>query len=268
MSDYNIVKHLQDENRKLNKNLTEVKNELQKVQLERDDWIRCAKHFIRCTSQHAQQQQHYQGCGGISKTYTSKGIDEWYTEENTIKLIEEEHQQKIKKLRDEMKTKFGKVEKENKLLKENYNQLKDKLKVLQDFTAEQQKLRDEMKTKFDKVEKENKLLKENYNQLKDKLMILHDVTAEQLKVVRENVRGMEFAFIGGFFSKFFNLLSSGERRPPFYTNKNMLTLYELRCKHTKTILIPKVKKSLINISNILIKTVKSEKLLNCYDYDC
>ena len=221
MSDYNIVKHLQDENRKLNKNLTEVKNELQKVQLERDDSLRLAKHFIRFISQRYDQEY-----GGISKTYTSKGIDEWYTEENTMKFIEEEHQQKIKKLRDEMKT------------------------------------------KFDKVEKENKLLKENYNQLKDKLKVLHDVTAEQLKVVRENVRGMEFAFIGGFFSKFFNLLSSGERRPPFYTNKNMLTLYELRCKHTKTILIPKVKKSLINISNILIKTVKSEKLLYCYDYDC
>ena len=221
MSDYNIVKHLQDENRKLNKNLTEVKNELQKVQLERDDWLRLAKHFIRFTSQRYEQEY-----GGISKTYTSEGIDEWYTEKNTMELIEEEHQQNIKKLRDEMKT------------------------------------------KFDKVEKENKLLKENYNQLKDKLKVLHDVTAEQLKVVRENVRGMEFAFIGGFFSKFFNLLSSGERRPPFYTNKNMLTLYELRCKHTKTILIPKVKKSLINISNILIKTVKSEKLLYCYDYDC
>ena len=222
MSDYNIVKHLQDENRKLNKNLTEVKNELQKVQLERDDYLRLAEHFIRFTSQRYDREY-----GGISKTYTSEGIDEWYTEKNTMELIEEEHQQKIKKLRDEMKT------------------------------------------KFDKVEKENKLLKENYNQLKDKLKVLHDVTAEQLKVVRENVRGMEFAFIGGFFSKFFNLLSSGERRPPFYTNKNMLTLYELRCKHTKTILIPKVKKSLINISNILIKTVKSEKLLYCYyDYDC
>ena len=120
-----------------------------------------------------------------------------------------------------------------------------------------------MKTKFDKVEKENKLLKENYNQLKDKLKVLHDVTAEQLKVVRENVRGMEFAFIGGFFSKFFNLLDSGESRPPFYTNKTMLTLYQLRCNHTKTILIPKVKKSLINISNILIKTVKSENILYC-----
>ena len=221
MSDYNIVKNLQDENRKLNKNLTEVKNELQKVQLERDDYLRLAEHFIRFTSQRYDREY-----GGISKTYTSEGIDEWYTEKNTMELIEEKHQQKIKKLRDEMKT------------------------------------------KFDKVEKENKLLKENYNQLKDKLKVLHDVTAEQLKVVRENVRGMEFAFIGGFFSKFFNLLSSGERRPPFYTNKNMLTLYELRCKHTKTILIPKVKKSLINISNILIKTVKSEKLLYCYDYDC
>ena len=164
MSDYNIVKHLQDENRKLNKNLTEVKNELQKVQLERDDWLRLAKHFIRFTSQRYDQEY-----GGISKTYTSEGIDEWYTEKNTMVLIEEEHQQKIKKLRDEMKT------------------------------------------KFDKVEKENKLLKENYNQLKDKLKVLHDVTAEQLKVVRENVRGMEFAFIGGFFSKFFNLLSSGEQ---------------------------------------------------------
>ena len=93
MSDYNIVKHVQDENRKLlNKNLTEVKNELQKVQQERDDWLHCAKYFIRFTSQKYEQE-----CGGISKTYTSKGIDEWYPEKTTMKLIEEGHQQKIKK---------------------------------------------------------------------------------------------------------------------------------------------------------------------------
>ena len=117
----------------------------------------------------SQQRQDDQECGGISKTYTSKGVYEWYSEKHksTMKLIEEGHQQKIKKIRDEMKT------------------------------------------KFDKAEKENKLLQKIYNQLQDKLKVLHDVTAEQLKVVRENVRGMEFAFVGeGFFSKIFNLLDS------------------------------------------------------------
>ena len=139
MRNYNVVNNLQDENKRLNKNLTELKNDLQKVQQERDDWFYCAKYFITLSAQGLHQQE----CGGISKTYTSeKEVFDWYTKntKSTMEFLEGQHQNTIKKIRAEMKTEVEKVEKENKLLQENYNQLKDKLNVLSDVSAEQLKV--------------------------------------------------------------------------------------------------------------------------------
>ena len=156
-----------------------------------------------------------------------------------------------------METKVEKLEKENKLLQENYNQLRKKLNFLFDITDEKKtshqntikKLRGEMKTKVDKVEKENKLLQENYNQLKDKLHIVSNVIAKELKVVHETVKGMEIAFTGGLFFKLFNKVCSDEPRFSSFTNTKLLSNYLHRCDYTKNIRIPKVNNNFKHFKN-------------------